>query len=474
VDGDGLNDILFVKAVRGIPAPGSLGYLRNLGGRAFDVRIEFPVGRSPFSIAAADFSGDGRLDVAVGNRFSNDVMVYFGTGDPTTVFASDPLVLDAGNGAGFLLASRLDPDERPDLVVLNEDGRDASVLFGEPMSSFRQPRSLPLPGTPLDVVQADTDGDAIPDCIVALGADGIAVLQRAPLGGLSDPVVSAIPGSPALLAPLSGRRIACAGAADGLVRVLFASPSGLLEESPGIPPLPGVPSPGRILKVDLDQDGRDDLVIGSASDGTIRVLRSRADGGFDPLPTLPAVGSCVGLAAADWNRDGRIDLAVADGLEPQIRILFGLGDGDFALPPLPIPIAAPATALLLLEGGGPFGNDLLVGESNLGHARRLVATGTGSFTTGPTHPLSVDASRFVLGDWDFDGRIDLLAVQPSGSVVTMFLGQADGGFAASRSFGVGEQPVAAVAFDLNGALPADIVVAAGRDRSLTLLTNRAR
>src|SRR5260370_38929327 len=53
--------------------------------RAEDVSFiapeSFATGNSPASVATGDFNGDGLLDLAVGNEFSNNVSVLLGNGD---------------------------------------------------------------------------------------------------------------------------------------------------------------------------------------------------------------------------------------------------------------------------------------------------------------------------------------------------------------------------------------------------------
>ena len=54
------------------------------GGRAewlFAARRDFGVGDGPWSVATADFDGDGIADLAVANRGTDDVSVLLGNGD---------------------------------------------------------------------------------------------------------------------------------------------------------------------------------------------------------------------------------------------------------------------------------------------------------------------------------------------------------------------------------------------------------
>jgi len=68
------------------------------------------VGSSPLSIAAGDFNGDGKIDLAVANSGSNSISILLGNGDGTfqthvdfaTNFAPQSLATADFNGDGHL------------------------------------------------------------------------------------------------------------------------------------------------------------------------------------------------------------------------------------------------------------------------------------------------------------------------------------------------------------------------------------
>ena len=62
---------------------------------------KFTAGNSPFSVAAADFNGDGAIDLAVANSASGDVSILIG--DAAGVYAA-PVSFTAGNGARSVAA----------------------------------------------------------------------------------------------------------------------------------------------------------------------------------------------------------------------------------------------------------------------------------------------------------------------------------------------------------------------------------
>ena len=163
-----------------------------------------------------------------------------------------------------------------------------------------------------------------------------------------------------------------------------------------------------IAVVDMDGDGRDDLVnvTTEGNDGTnaVIVLLSKGDGTLEPITTL-LTGTYYNhgdAASADFNGDGKADLVVPT---PQtIQILLGHGDGTFEIEPKALPIP-------------PFGGQ-----------------------------PSQYALAVVAGDFDRDGKADfaILCLQPSNgfnegpTAVFVYYGEGDGTFS---------QPVKAAVLD---------------------------
>jgi hypothetical protein len=80
-----------------------------------------------------------------------------------------------------------------------------------------------------------------------------------------------------------------------------------------------VPNPDHAEMVDLDQDGRQDLLIADLGDflpadhekGTIVWLRQTGPLQFEPVTLVRRIARTADVQAADFDRDGKLDLAVA-------------------------------------------------------------------------------------------------------------------------------------------------------------------
>jgi hypothetical protein len=124
---------------------------------------------SPYSIASADFNGDGKRDLLIGSR--DYATVIFGNGDgtfPTTSFTYPPLPIPtnfAQNRTHIVAVADMNGDGKTDAVVLDEGSQTLNVL-AHGIGSFSRIVSVPYdPGTPA-MKFADLDGDGIQDVVL--------------------------------------------------------------------------------------------------------------------------------------------------------------------------------------------------------------------------------------------------------------------------------------------------------------------
>ncbi|HXW54610.1 MAG TPA: VCBS repeat-containing protein [Candidatus Cybelea sp.] len=89
------------------------------------------VGIEPGPIAMADFNGDGKVDLAIGNVMSNNVTLLLGNGDGTfTEATGSPFAV--GRGPGALAVADFIGSGRLGLAVVNYYDRTISILVQQP------------------------------------------------------------------------------------------------------------------------------------------------------------------------------------------------------------------------------------------------------------------------------------------------------------------------------------------------------
>jgi hypothetical protein len=135
IDGDGDDDVAVAS-----PFVAVVGVLRSNGDGTLQPRQDLSVGRGPFfqlsfpfalgpsSVALSDLDGDGALDLICANQ-SDNLSILRGLGDGT--FAPQRLFA-TGAGPTVTLVARLNADALPDLLVLDTESDELSVLLAQP------------------------------------------------------------------------------------------------------------------------------------------------------------------------------------------------------------------------------------------------------------------------------------------------------------------------------------------------------
>ncbi|SRR6266851_1145766 len=139
---------------------------------SFIARTDYPVGRSPQSVAVGDFNGDRVQDLATADFYSSTVSVLLGMGDGT--FASARSYPVGWNPVHVALGD-VNGDGVPDLIAVNCDcavnpptrAGSVSVLLGNRDGSFQQARNFVVGSGPRFVAVGDFNRDGIQDVAVA-------------------------------------------------------------------------------------------------------------------------------------------------------------------------------------------------------------------------------------------------------------------------------------------------------------------
>jgi hypothetical protein len=168
-DEDGNVDLAVVESAGN--QSGFLQILLGEGNGKFRKGELLELGIEPTAVAAANFSGDGHLDLAVANNGGQSgkgsVMVFAGTGKGTF---KTPVTYKIAGAPWGIAAGDLRGDPHPDLAVTNLTG-SVAVLLNDGIGHFLKPVIYNAGGGEVvDVKIADLRHDGRNDLVVANGS----------------------------------------------------------------------------------------------------------------------------------------------------------------------------------------------------------------------------------------------------------------------------------------------------------------
>ncbi len=269
--------------------------------------------------------------------------------------------------------------------------------------------------------------------------------------------------------------IAIANYGSNSVTVLLGDGAGGFTAAPGSPFAVGA-WPVSVAVGDFNGDGKRDLAIANHNDNTVTVLLGNGAGGFTPAPGSPiTVGSWPSsVAVGDFNGDGRADLAVANEYDGTVTMLLGNGTGGFAAAPgSPLKVGSQPRSLAVGDFNGDGKTDLVIANYGTSNVTVLLGNGAGGFAAAPGSPFSVgwNPQSVAVADFNGDGKPDLAIANSGSGTVSVLLGDGTGYFATApgQRIMTGGGPVSVTAGDFNGDGKADLAVANQSDGTVSVL-----
>ncbi|RKH07480.1 FG-GAP-like repeat-containing protein [Corallococcus carmarthensis] len=481
-DRDGARDDLAIvqsSQVRIYSSPaGSLGLLTQY-------TLPAPAGAAYSHPVVADLDADGLDDLFWTN--ASGARLNLMRGSTSTPPFAPPMTYGFSGEGDAPAVGDFDGDGRMD-VALGGSSPDVRIFWGGPLT----PESLRLEGQPAGLASADFNQDGATDLAVgireknaialslsAIGARGAALLTPVFVpptgstltGGVQDIVAGDLDedGQEDLAAITTASNTT----ADTQLVVFKRAAGG--DFSPAERYTEGY-GPAELIKVDLNEDGRFDLVtLRSVSYSQVHLsLWLNVGGGrFAPRVNfiVTAEGPSSRLLAADLDRDGHMDVAVMRQGTPSIttglvHVLWGSGDGTVTGP-------TTFTGEVNLWGMGLADLD---GQGRVGITLEQRALGFLTFdaarqpTLTPLTPLGArGAIRVLTDDFNSDGRVDLFSFSDHEAAIV--LQQTTGAYAAGPRTAWGRTVQDALSADWNGDGLPDLALADVDAQSATLVMN---
>jgi hypothetical protein len=189
-------------------------------------------------------------------------------------------------------------------------------------------------------------------------------------------------------------------------------------------------------------------------------------------PTNPFPQS---VAVADFNGDGKLDMAVSVysifTTFTDVNILLGNGDGTFTPGPTFPLTGQNVNNAAVGDFNGDGKPDLALSLPDANQVQVLLGNGDGSFT--PLPAISVTGVFVVAkGDFNGDGKPDLVVVNPGPGTITILLGNGDGTFPRRLTIPVAGGPQSVAVGDFNRDGIEDLAIVSYSSDSVTILLGR--
>lgn len=460
ISGTGLNGATAISvggsAVRSDTLSSSIKIIAVLGqGGTGDVKVNTPGGTAtlagftyfPPSVITSFTPVSGPIGTRVtitGSNFSAvpaNNKVYFGNVPASVVAASTTaLTINVPAGATFQPISVTTNTYTayslyPFLVTFPNGGSLTTRSFADPVTFLTGAESRGY-SDPAEVAVGDLDGDGKPDVASAnLVGSSITILRNTSSQGtlsfdarqdISVGIAKEV--STITMADFDGDGkldIAVGYQVDGKLSVMRnTSTPGSISFEPLVD-LISANSPMGIIPIDIDGDGRPDIVTSNYPDATISVYLNKSEAGTIAFNGKADFTIVTGLrvAIADIDGDRKSDLIFADIMQNRIAVVRNTstnGNVSFA-PSYDLPYTYPYDVVTGdIDGDGKPDITTVGPEGNIVSFFRNTSTGTISFDKRIDLPAAGGPTRIRLNDLDGDGKLDIMALGVSESKIILY------------------------------------------------------
>jgi len=349
LDGDGLRDV--VTSVHEEDVIAVFRQTRGGQGVQFAEAVEIAAGLHPQEVLVADFDGDGKPDIAVGDSGragGGTLSVFRNTSTPGTI-SFEPRVAHTADTARRIAMGDLDRDGKVDIVVSSNSAKEFLIFQNASevgTLSFSRVAALPVVNFPSSLELADLDQDGLLDLVGAIHEAG---------------VVSVYP------------NVTSDGAISFGSRLDF--PAGDVPDGPGV---------GQ-----FDGEGGLDVVVTNVFSDKVLLLLNRSTPGtfaFDAPLEFPAGSEPREPEVADLDGDGLPEVTVQNIDERVVVLTTVIEDGIVSLEVAADAVVGPEPILADLgDLDGDGATDFVSG--NKGDYVAIFLNRTEGAATAPNHLL---------------------------------------------------------------------------------------
>jgi hypothetical protein len=425
-----------------------------------------------FSIVLTDFNSDNNLDIAAANVYGYSICVLLGYGDGT--FAKPTLYSTGFSSQPFyVIVADFNYDNIYDIAT-NDYANDLILIFfgyGNGSFVFARNYSTGTHSSPYGFAAADLDNNKQLEIIVTLSSIGyIAVLTQYNSAAFTNqsvyPTGSALQSFSLAVGDFNNDKkedIVVANTGTDNLGIFFGFGNGTFGLEM-MYPIGTDYYPQYVITIDINNDNHLDIVSVNSEGNSISVIMGYGNGTFAEQLVLPTTGatSPYAVASGDLNNDTRLDLIIANEGSDTIGIFYGFTYTTF-LSYRGYGESAHRSPLVVIVSD--FNNDnysdIAVTYYGTNEIGIILGYGTGSFTNITSYSTGANSMPWgiVAGDFNNDNLLDIVVANTGTDNIGVFLGYGNGSFATIVTYSLGQSssPIAVDVGDLNGDGHLDIV-----------------
>ena len=175
---------------------------------------------------------------------------------------------------------------------------------------------------------------------------------------------------------------------------------------------------------------------------------------FGPATFFPDSLSVFSVAVGDFNGDGKPDLATADDssiFANSVSVRLGDGSGGFG-PPASFGVGSGAQSVAVGDFNRDGKSDLVTANARSNDVSVLLGDGSGGFAPAASFGVGPVPTSVAVADFNGDGKPDLATVASNGvsSTLSVLLGDGNGGFGPASSLAIDSSATSLAVGEFNG------------------------
>ena len=229
--------------------------------------------------------------------------------------------------------------------------------------------------------------------------------------------------------------------------------------------------PREVAAVDVNGDGKVDLISGNEGSDTVSVLTNDGSGGFVLAQTLAGQRGAGPVTTADVNGDGKVDIICANFVANTLSIFTNNGSGNFVLASTPS-IGSGCRSVVAADVNGDGKVDLISANYYDNTLSVLTNNGSGGFVLAATIGVGNAPTAVLATNVSGNGKVDLVCANFNDNTLSVLTNSGGGYFGLATNLSVGSGPWWITAADVNGDGRLDLISANASGNTLSVLINK--